>query len=82
MYELIPSPMGTQPAVSARVKELEDVLGHKLFVRQGRGVVVTPEGREFVTKAEGVLRQLDDLSVSFTKANVEGVTVKEQHNER
>lgn len=63
----------TQPAVSARVKELEDTLGHRLFVRQGRGVELTPEGREFITKAETVLRQLDDLSVSFSKANVAGV---------
>lgn len=62
----------TQPAVSARVKELEDTLGHKLFVRQGRGVELTPEGREFVTKAESVLKQLDDLSVSFSKANLAG----------
>lgn len=63
----------TQPAVSARVKELEDTLGHKLFARQGRGVELTPEGREFVAKAEGVLKQLDDLSISFSKANVAGV---------
>lgn len=63
----------TQPAVSARVKELEDMLGHKLFVRQGRGAEVTPEGREFVTKAEGVLKQLDDLSISFSKSNIAGV---------
>lgn len=63
----------TQPAVSARVKELEDTLGHKLFVRQGRGVELTPEGREFVTKAESVLRQLDELSVSFSKASLAGV---------
>lgn len=63
----------TQPAVSARVKELEDTLGHKLFVRQGRGVELTPEGREFVTKAESVLKQLDDLSVSFSKATLAGV---------
>lgn len=63
----------TQPAVSARVKELEDTLGHRLFVRQGRGVELTPEGREFIAKAETVLRQLDDLSVSFSKVNVAGV---------
>jgi DNA-binding transcriptional LysR family regulator len=63
----------TQPAVSARVKELEDVLGHQLFVRQGRGVELTPEGREFVQKAESVLRQLDELSVSFSKASLAGV---------
>jgi DNA-binding transcriptional LysR family regulator len=62
----------TQPAVSARVKELEDTLGHKLFVRQGRGVELTPEGREFVAKAESVLKQLDELSVSFSKANLVG----------
>jgi DNA-binding transcriptional LysR family regulator len=63
----------TQPAVSARVKELEDTLGHKLFVRQGRGVELSPEGREFIAKAESVLKQLDDLSVSFSKASLAGV---------
>lgn len=63
----------TQPAVSARVKELEDTLGHKLFVRQGRGVELTLEGRDFVAKAEAVLKQLEDMSVSFGKANSSGV---------
>lgn len=63
----------TQPAVSARVKELEDALDQKLFVRQGRGAGLTPEGRQFVSKAEAVLRQLDDLSVSFSTAHIAGV---------
>ena len=63
----------TQPAVSARVKELEDSLGSRVFVRQGRGVELTPEGREFVTKAEEILKQIDALSVSFTKASSAGV---------
>lgn len=62
----------TQPAVSARVKDLEDALGHPLFTRQGRGVELTPEGREFVSKAESVLKQLDELSVSFSKASLAG----------
>lgn len=63
----------TQPAVSARVRELEDAVGHKLFVRQGRGVALTMEGREFVAKAERIIVQLEDLSMSFSKANVAGV---------
>ena len=63
----------TQPGVSARVKELEDTLGHKLFVRQGRGVELTLEGRDFVAKAEAVLKQLEEMSVSFGKANASGV---------
>lgn len=63
----------TQPGVSARVKELENTLGHKLFVRQGRGVELTLEGRDFVAKAEAVLKQLEDMSVSFGKANSSGV---------
>ena len=63
----------TQPAVSARVKELEDSLGSRVFVRQGRGVELTPEGREFVSKAEEILKQIDALSVSFTKASSAGV---------
>ena len=63
----------TQPAVSARVKELEDTLRQRLFVRQGRGVELTPEGREFVTRAEALLRDLDALSGAFSSANLAGV---------
>lgn len=63
----------TQPAVSARVRELEEQVGHRLFVRQGRGVALTIEGREFVRKAELVLRQLEDLALSFGEAHMPGV---------
>lgn len=63
----------TQPAVSARVRELEDTVGQKLFLRQGRGVELTIEGREFVRRAEQFLRQLEDLSQTFSKASATGV---------
>lgn len=63
----------TQPAVSARVRELEEAVGQKLFERQGRGVELTLEGREFVHKAEQVLRQIEELSQSFSKASAAGV---------
>ena len=63
----------TQPAVSARVRELEEAVGQKLFLRQGRGVEVTVEGREFVRNAEQLLRQMEALSQSFSKASAAGV---------
>ncbi len=63
----------TQPAISTRVKELEEHLGHRLFVRQGRGVQVTPEGRDFIRRAESIIAQIDDLSVSFGTSRAQGV---------
>lgn len=63
----------TQPAVSARVRELEEAVGQKLFLRQGRGVELTVEGREFVRNAEQVLRQIEELSLSFSKGSAAGV---------
>ena len=63
----------TQPAVSARVRELEETVGQKLFLRQGRGVELTIEGREFVRNAALLLRQVEELSQSFGKASAAGV---------
>ncbi len=63
----------TQPAVSARVRELEEAVGQKLFLRQGRGVELTIEGREFVRSAGELLRQVEELSQSFSKASAAGV---------
>src|SRR3954454_12199164 len=37
--------MVSQPTISAQVKELEAALGHKLFDRVGRGLVLTDAGR-------------------------------------
>ena len=63
----------TQPAVSARMRELEEIVGQQLFLRQGRGVELTLEGREFVRNAEVILGQLENLSLSFGKASASGI---------
>ncbi|MFO0740771.1 MAG: transcriptional activator NhaR [Labilithrix sp.] len=34
-----------QPTISTQIKRLESALGHKLFERKGRGLVLTTEGR-------------------------------------
>ena len=38
----------SQPSLSAAVKELEKEIGISIFVRSNRGIVITPEGEEFL----------------------------------
>jgi DNA-binding transcriptional LysR family regulator len=42
----------TQPAISARVKEIEEQLGVSLFQREGRNMVLTARGRALVADFE------------------------------
>ena len=46
----------SQPAVSARIKALEESLGVKLFSRSHRGLVVSDAGRTFRPHAEQLLK--------------------------
>jgi LysR family transcriptional regulator, low CO2-responsive transcriptional regulator len=45
----------SQPAVAQQVKTLEQMLGLRLFARSGRGIVLTPDGQEFLSHAERLL---------------------------
>ena len=51
----------TQPQVSRMVGALEQQLGLKLFRREGRRLVPTPEALEFNQFIDPVLRSLDNL---------------------
>lgn len=51
----------TQPTVSARIQELEEILGIKLFERGGYRAEITPIGRDFLMQAEKMLRLADDF---------------------
>lgn len=42
----------TQPAVSARIRELENQIGFRLFEKAGRNMALTVRGREFVRECE------------------------------
>lgn len=60
----------TQPGISARVRELEGALGMQLFRRNARGVIVTVKGREFLRKADPLLRYLQELALDADSPNI------------
>lgn len=45
----------TQPSLSSAMKELEEEIGIELFLRSNRGVIITPEGEEFLAYARQML---------------------------
>jgi DNA-binding transcriptional LysR family regulator len=54
----------TQPAVADQVRKLERALGADLFIRAGRGVVLTEAGRAFADHATRTLRAVEDAADS------------------
>ena len=54
----------SQPAVAEQIRKLEHALGTDLFVRAGRGVMVTEAGRAFAEHAARSLRAVEDAADS------------------
>lgn len=57
----------SQPALSSTLKDLEDEVHLELFIRNNRGIVITPEGEEFLKYA----RQMVELNRMITERFVE-----------
>jgi LysR family transcriptional activator of nhaA len=55
----------SQSALSTQIKALEAVLGHDLFERRGRGLVLTEAGRIALDHAEAIFRTADDLTATL-----------------
>lgn len=51
----------TQPAVSARIRELENHLGIRLFRREGRTMTLTPAARQIVRESEPLRAQFQTI---------------------
>ena len=51
----------SQPALSAQLAQLEDIIGVRLFERDRRRVLVTAAGRELLARAKRVLTEAADL---------------------
>ncbi|MGE4505174.1 MAG: LysR family transcriptional regulator [Desulfovibrionaceae bacterium] len=50
----------THGAVSRAVRQLEDHFGVELFERRNRGIHLTPRGRDFAGRVEGVFAELEE----------------------
>ena len=61
----------SQSALSAQVKTLEAALGHDLFERRGRGLVLTEAGRIALDHAEAIFRTADDLTATLKHTGTE-----------
>ena len=55
----------SQSALSTQLRALETTLGHNLFERRGRGLVITEAGRIALDHAEAIFRTADDLTATL-----------------
>ena len=66
----------TQPAVSRRIRELEQTLRIDLFHRQGRRMELTIQGRDLVNRSQPLLHRLDDVVASLENSMAATGTVR------
>ncbi len=58
----------SQPSLSSQLAQLEEAIGVRLFERDRRRVLITPQGGVVIERARAVLRQADDLDISARRA--------------
>lgn len=57
----------SQPSLSAAVRELETEIGIEIFRRTGRGIMLTPEGEEFIGYARQVTEQCQLIETKYVQ---------------
>ena len=55
----------TQPTLSRQIKELEQEIGHPLFIRKSHSVSLTDEGRRFFKRAEEIMDLVNKTKAEF-----------------
>ena len=70
----------SQPSLSETIRELESEVGFDIFLRSNRGIVITPEGEEFLSYAGQVTEQFGLLESKYIdKKTREKFSVSTQH---
>lgn len=58
------------PNISRSIKELEADLGITVFDRTAKGMVLTPEGEEFISYAKDILKQIDQVENMYKSGQI------------
>ena len=58
------------PNISRSIKELEADLGIAVFDRTAKGMVLTPEGEEFINYAKNILNQIEQVENMYKSGNI------------
>lgn len=58
----------SQPALTNAIKELEEEIGCSIFIRTGKGVIATKEGKEFLTYARQLYQQFELINHKFIES--------------
>ena len=59
----------SQPSLSNALKELEEEVGITIFLRSNKGILITPEGSEFLGYARQVVEQAELLENRYTNTS-------------
>ena len=54
-----------QPNLIRAIKELEASIGVQIFERSTKGMILTPEGEAFLSRADKILKQVDEAENMF-----------------
>lgn len=70
----------SQPSLSETIKELENEIGFGIFLRSNRGIIITPEGEEFLGYARELVERYGLLRAKYIdKVAKEKFSVSTQH---
>lgn len=59
-----------QSALSRHIRALEDELGVLLMERHARGIGLTPDGERLKTRADAILRDVEETRAELTRKSV------------
>ncbi len=65
----------TAPALSRSIRLLEESVGHPLFDRQGRRIVLNPAGQVFLSVVRASMRQIDEALNAIEQVGMTGPVV-------
>lgn len=65
-----------QPNISIALKELESEIGMQIFWRTPNGMVLTPEGENFLLRAKDIVESMHNLESDYTNRTDNSVTLK------